>query len=309
MDPKNIAVLVIGSAVCVMIFSALLVPIVSEATTITDEFTNSGYFTLEKYDDETDLTVEWDHTTPTKITINDEEIALTGFPINKWMSIVVGDDWMLRFANGGTLYFSQLRYGAMQTVSVASNTDTDLTIVCEDGTATVTKYTSGVAGSPIEVTYTELYAISNTGDYVMKISEDSVIMAGDSPILALGTTDLGEGYACMCKITGTIDTGINAEILASTSGTAAIVEDSLTVNKTALSNDIGYSLDNIQFEISDRDSDYDATYSYFIVPAEVTLEKTVHPDNATLALLNVLPILVIMGIVLAVVGVAVANRE
>lgn len=309
MEKTNLLTLVVTLTVGIILAGSLLMPVISDATETTDTFENTGYFSMTKYDTETDLTIEWDHTKPKVITINEEDIALEGFPLNQWISIIIGDDWMVRYANGGTLYFSQLRYGNMQTMSADTNTGTDMTIVCEAGTATATRYTSGTPGTPAEVSYTEIYAISERGDYVMKKATDIAYMAGDSPIVAYGTTDLGSGYSSMIKITGTINDGVDVTILASTSGSAAIVDDSIVINKTATTSTIGYELSNIQFEISDRGDDYPATYSYFIVPAKVTLELTEHLSNGEIAIMNAIPLMIIVALVMMAAGSLYLKRD
>lgn len=307
MEIKDLtAILVVAMVGCVLV--AGFIPVVGESVSATDTLENTGYYHMEKYDADTDLTISWDHTKPKVITVNDDEIPITGTPVNQWVSIVVGDTWALRYANGGTLFFTTLNYGSMQSIGANTQNNKDLTIVCENGTATATPYTSGTPETSVTVSYSEIYVIANDGNYVMKKSNESVYMGGNTPIVAFGTTPLDSSYSCMVSIRGTIADGVTPTIIASTSGEAELVTDSVTVNTTALTSYVGYSLDSIQFDISDRGTDYPATYSYFIVPATVTLEKAIHADAGTASMIAMIPFILIMGIVLMFVGVVLVRR-
>lgn len=303
MESKNLLTLAITLTVGIILAGSLLMPVISDATETEKTFENEGYFFMEKYGVDDDLTISWDHTKPTVITVNDEEVSLPAVATNQWVSADVGDTWCLRWAKvNSTDYYIQLRYGDMARYSADTPNGTDMTIVCNNGTATATKYTNGTAGASVEVTYTEIYTISAHGPYVMKKSNESVSVAGNSQIVAMGITELGAGKSCMVRIDGSISDGVDVQILASTSREAAVVEDSLTINSAPIQGYEGYSLSNIQFIIENEGVETTATYSYFIVPASVTLERTQHLNPDEIALMNALPIIVIIGLVLAGVG-------
>ena len=294
--------LMVGLTVGVLMVSGFLWPVVADATATTEKVENTGYYYLDKYGTDESITINWDHTKPKVLTVNDEDVPVEGLPLNQWVSLVVGDTWGLRYANGGTLFFTSFAYGTMQSIGASTQDNKDLTIVCENGTATATPYTAGTAGTSASVSYSEIYIIANEGDYVMKKSNESVNMAGDTPIVAFGNTTLDAGYACMVKLSGSIEGGIIPTILASTTGAAEVVADSVVVNSSELTNYVGYSLENIQFEISDRDTNHPATYSYFIVPAMVTLEKAHHLDTMQIAMIGVIGTLGAIVLIAAAAG-------
>ena len=71
-----------------------------------------------------------------------------------------------------------------------------------------------------------------------------------------------------------------------------------------------YKLDNVQFTATDNDDkEYTATFSFIIAPGEITYLNPTYGGDTVASVIAILPIIAIMGIVLAVVGVAVANRE
>ena len=71
-----------------------------------------------------------------------------------------------------------------------------------------------------------------------------------------------------------------------------------------------YSLDKITFTATNENDDsLDITYSYFIVPYEVTAEKAQHLSDPMNAILNVIPIIIIVAVLLGVVAIFIIRRE
>lgn len=309
MDPKRIVMLVVGASVMVLIFSAILVPIINDATETERTFTNAGYFTMDKYTPDEDITVSWDHSDPDVVTVGDETIDITA-PIGKWVSIVVGDNWYFRYIHtNADVREVQMSYGGVATITASTSNEKDLTLECSEGTATGTVYAAGVAETPKTASYTELYVISKNGEYyIMKDSDAASTMLKDSKFIGVGQTFLSGG-ASIIKVEGSIDDGATVTIVGSTV-TATVDTDTISVNATPKSGYIDcYDLSSITFDVTTSGGTTHATYSYFIVPAEVTAELAVHPDSATNALLSAIPIIAMVGIVLAVVSVAIVGRN
>lgn len=301
MDPKRIVALVVGASVMVLIFSALLVPIINDATTTEKTLENTGYFYMEKYGTDEEVTIAWDPATPKKITVNGEAYN-PNTPVNQFVNVAIGDNWYFRYADGGSNTYVQVSYGGIDQIVGSNSDEVAVTVTCSNGTATITKGTTTQTA-----TYTELYVISgDEGEYIMKNATESVTVAGDTEFIGLGTTMLGTGKAVL-KVTGNVEDGAEVTVIGSTPSGATVSD--IEVSATPLTNYVGFALTLITFTISVEDTDYPATYSYFIVPAEVTLELAVHPDSATNALLSAIPIIVMIGIVLAVVGVAIVGRN
>ena len=75
MDNK-LVVISIAAVIGIIVLGSVLMPILDDATATTDTFTNEGYFYLEKYDESTDITLEWTYSAPTTMTVNDQDIEL-----------------------------------------------------------------------------------------------------------------------------------------------------------------------------------------------------------------------------------------
>ncbi len=304
MNMKPIVAVAIALTVGIVTFSGVLIPAIESGVDTKDTYTNAGYFHMEKYDTETDITISWDHTKPKVITVNDTEYTLT-LPYNQWTSVVIADDWYFRYADGLSAQFVQVSYGGVANIPGSSSSSADLEVVCSNGTATVTSSSNGEVTQTKTATYTTLYVISdNDAPYVMKKSTESAYMNKDSMFVGLGTTGVGTNEVVLCRIDGTIDDGATVTVIASSNSDVTLKEGSIVVNATELSNGhIGYSLSNIQFDVTKSDEDTHVTYSYFVVPYEVPLEKSIHADASTILLFQTIPVFIVLGMIVAVVGV------
>lgn len=288
------------AAIGVLVFASLLIPVVDDATATTDDFNNTGYFFMEKYGTDTDVTISWDPTDPKKITVNDVEYA-PNTPVNTFVNLAVADNWFIRYADGGANTYLQVSRGGFPVIETSQNATTGVTITCSEGTATMVYGTN-----TYDATYTEIYVISgNAGTYVMKNSNESVYMAGNTEFVALGITPMGTGRALL-KVTGNVDDGANVEIVASQP--AGATSTNIVVNATPIDSHKGYVLTTVTFDIVVNDTEYPATYSYFVVPSVVELERSVHADEPTRDILAVLPLILICALIMGVVGFAVYSR-
>lgn len=299
MDVKNFVGLLVFGLVGVLVLSAFI-PIITETTSATDTLENDGYFHMEKYGTDTDITIVWDPSDAKKITVNGVTYS-PNTPVNQFVNVAIGDDWYFRYADGGANTYVQVSYDGLNQV-VGSNSDNQtVTVTCSNGSATITK---GATTQTMD--YTELYVISgDEGKYVMKNATESVYMAANTEFTALGTTAIGEGRAVL-KIVGDVGNGATVEVIASNPVGATISD--IEVNATALTDYRGYSLTTVTFTITADEVDYPATYSYFIVPSEVTLERSFHMDSTLATVINLLPFIAGIGLLLFFVGEFLINR-
>lgn len=296
MDTGKFVGLLVFGLVGILVLSAFI-PILTETTSATDTLENDGYFHMEKYGTDDDLTISWDPADPKKITINDVTYS-PNTPLNQFVSLVVGDNWFFRYADGGPNTNVAVSYGGLETVAGSTTDGIPISVTCSNGTATIVKNTITHT-----VAYTEIYAISgDTGAYVMKNANESVYMAGGTEFLALGTTAIGVGATgrAMLKVTGDVNDGAEVEVIASQP--AGATTTNIVVNATPLTNYIGYSLSTVTFDIVSEGVEYPATYSYFIVPAEVTLERSIHMDSALATIINLLPLIAGVGLLMFLVA-------
>lgn len=304
MDPKRIVALVVGASVMVLIFSALLVPIINDATTTEKTFENVGLYHMTEYDTTAELTITWDHTDPNVLTINDEEVDLPTSQLTVDCTVIGCDEFLIRY-NGGTNAYIQY-YAADYTGTIVANvsSEKDMTISIASGSATITNGTL-----TDDVSYSgSIYVCSKDGNLVMSPYTDTAYVLGDSDIYATGRSYvLSTNFTTV--LTGTIEDGMTAEYWPEASVSSWTFSD-ITTNAEEVSgyNDL-YKLTSFTWTADDGNATATITYSQVIVPAEVTAELTVHPDSATNALLSAIPIIAMIGIVLAVVGVAIVGRN
>lgn len=298
---KKLIMTIVGVAISVIIVAACLMPVLNDAVATTDTFENAGYFDM-RYTDADDITLEWDHTAPTKVTVNGDVINIPDTVLGA--TIMCGDDWVIRYNSNGTIAVSG---GGTMGYAEASVTDaTDMEVTATNGTVTVTVSTDPVTTKTSSYTY--LYVISVDGDYVMKTSSDAAYLNGDSPVCAMGLSYLLGTSGRGIKITGTIDDGFECTIfrfptgIESTSVAANYVENKDHLDLYELSSLV------VTAENSSHETDT-ATYSYFIVPATVTAERAVHFTPGEIAIFSVIPLLIIVAILIMAVSIINRNRE
>lgn len=304
------------AAVGVLLFASLLIPLTNEATATTETLTNDGFFRMKEITaDSDDVTITWSYTDPYVFNVGDEIVKLPagttgGNPVYPY-TIFANEGWGLRVAVSANDRVDLNLYGSGENSNLlwyATTVDSsEVTITLIGGTAT---FDNG-ASSVVSRTYTSVYIPDNNGDYVLKKPTDSVFMTKDSLIYSTGRTSATFGsnvFAINLNLAGNIDNGVNVSVLAPAGFTASNIE----VNSSVVSGYIGlYKFDNVTFDITQTSTEITtgAVYSQVIVPYEVTVEKAVHADDSTRAIIGVIPLIVIVGLVAGIVGVIAVRRN
>ena len=299
MEKTNLLTLVVTLTVGIILAGSLLMPVISDATTTEKTFLNKGYYEMT-YTEADDVSMTWDSTDPHKVTVNDVVIDLPATadlpgPIN----IICGDDWFIRYTGTGLQFYPST--GS----SVNAGSGVDMTVTASEGTVTIT--TNAVPAVTKTAYYTFLYVVSENGAYVMKNTNEAAYVHKDSEIYGIGRSTVTGGYVKI-KITGNIEDGFTASEV----GSSLYTFGDITVNYTTDSEYIDlYKLTSLQFAVTDSsENTSNLTYSYFIVPASVTSELTNHLNDGEIALMDALPVIVIIGLVLAGVGaIFIRNRD
>lgn len=273
------------------------VPVIQETASATDTFTNDGYFKMTKYEEDTDITIEWDYTNPTKVVVNGETYTLDN---NVSVTIAFVENAGIR------IYSTQSGMQALMpqgTMAADVGESENMTVVFSEGTVTATIPREGSDDLTLSTTYTApIYCISSDGNYVMKKSNESAYMLKDTEFIGLGVTTITGAGSKVILVKGTIEDGATATIV-TTSGTPATLTDPVLTNTTVAGYVDLYQLDKITFAGQVTGSaDTNITYSYFVVPAEVTAEKTYHPDSALSTIISLLPLIAGVGLLMFLVG-------
>lgn len=301
MEKMNALTLIITLVVGVILTGALLGPVVKDATQTTTTFSNEGYYEMT-YDERDEVTILWEYSSPYQLKVNDVVVPIPeeNFSSSMRKTVLMGDDFILRTNKGGGYPLLQFTNPTKSVYSDSSpDSPKDMTIVCSNGSYTVTAGTNTATG-----TYTELYTVSNDGEYVMKYTDQPAYVLGDSEFVAMGTSSLA-GNTVGIKITGTYDDGADVSVWQGEDW----VFSNIAVNATEVSgyNNL-YKLTTITADATLDENSGSITYSYFLVPSKVTAELSQHLSPGEISLVGAIPILVIVAILMAAIG-AIALRR
>ncbi len=297
-------------AVGVLLFASLLVPMINEATATTDTLKNTGYYTMDKVESDAEFILTWDYTEPNKIDIDGVKIDLTnaGLTPGKSYTVFGSDNFVIRLTWGGLPYCQCFTPAAFYQASITTNSVFTATV--SNGEITIVS-TDPNYTTPTTIDLTDkAYCINPNGDgaYVMKKDTESVYIETNTDIVVLdGITALSES-AVGIYADGTINGDLNAVVFRGDT-TYDVTFSDWTYDTSNVSGYIDLvNLEKVVFTATQNNTDYTVTYSYFIVPAEVTAEKAIHADDSTRAIIGVIPVIVIVGLIAGIVGVVAIRR-
>ena len=294
------AMVAIAAFVAITVIAAVLMPVLADATKTENTFTNEGYYDMQ-YTESDAVNIAWDHTKPHQVTINNVDVQLPENP-SVSLTIVCGDGWLIRYT--GSAFQMYLNASSNRSASVAD--ETDATFVAYGGTAVFTS--TADSNNTATVFYTFMYYIDSTGPYVMKISDGAAYVKSDSLMYGQGRT-YAVSSSMMLRVEGSVDDGVTVTNIYPNSD---LEFSEATINKTEVNGykDL-YEVSTITFDVTkiSTSDTAEVTYSYFLVPAEVTAEKSVHFTDGENAILLVIPALVIVAIIVGVLALAFRSRE
>ena len=309
----NILTLAITLTVGIILAGSLLMPVISDATTTEKTFENKGYFYMDKIaaSDADAYTIEWSSATAGVIAVNGVDVNVSDWsPTSYGQTITIfateSDIFRVGMGSGGnSLLWVQIRGGTISYAQASSSFDATI----ESGTATI--YLDSET-SPRTLSYTDAYMIaSEKSDYIMKRAADEVYMLKDSPIYSIGVTSIAAGSGTDTVVFGVEGTADDVDI--SVIRQSTVNEITLTepvINKTAVSGYVNlYTFKEITFTATELATDTDCVYSYVIVPTTITAELSQHLAPGEIAILNALPILIIVALVVMAAGALYLKRD
>ena len=307
MEKTNLLALVVTLTVGIILAGSMLMPVLENTTATNATITNNGLYRMSEISDEESWVIAWDSSDSRVVDVNGETVALHPTAGGIALTLLGGSDLMVRyllmpndvriyvqvFSTGNTVYSADSNSGQDMTITYNGST-----VVCDNG-----------SGTTLTLSITDkLYAVDPDGDFVMKKSTESAMVKEDSPIIGIGTTELANNVDQRFVITGTLADGFTAEYEPYDTMTMGdITATAPAHNGTYLE---VYDFEKLTFTATYDGSDIPVTYSQVLVPYQITAELAQHLDAGSIALLNALPILVIIGLVMAAVGaIYIRNRD
>lgn len=298
---------VVGIIVAVMVLGIVLVPVLSQATETEETITNSGYYRMNHYEIDTPVTFSWSYEKPNTVVTNGVEYEIPKTPDPGSTMTLIGDtNWAIRGAFNSSGEITQLNYigssGSIIRATVANSSTVDLTM--ENGVM------SGTVGDSTlsDKAYEQLYIVDKDGSYIMKNKNESAYLKADSEFFAYGNTIIDSSYLGL-EINGSIEDGANVVIWRGENG---FTIDTPVLNYTEPSKYVDtYELSTITLNAT-RISDETVTpitYSYFLVPYEITAELSDHPTSMMITLFNTIPVFIVLAIILGVCGLFYYHRN
>lgn len=295
----------IGVLLCVA-----FIPMIEDTTSATDTYHNDGYFRMTHYGIDEDVTLTWDVTKPKVVVVNDVEVPINYNVTNGQVTIVADTNFIVRLNNGASA--TSVSYigptGAAHTATISaefvfSNGDLAVTMVVDSGSVDYT------------ATYENIYVPSLDGPYIMKMYDRPAYVNADSHIFAYGMTRINTSTGVMpapgvgLEFDGNIDDGITGRVWRY--GNFPTTLSNETINSTIESSHVDlYKFESITAtatlsETVDEQTvttDTEVTYNCLLVLYEVTAERTIHADNTLATIINLLPLIAMIGLFMFLVG-------
>ena len=136
-------------------------------------------------------------------------------------------------------------------------------------------------------------------------------MLADSPLFASGQTSINASdntsVSTAIIMDGTIEDGVTFTAI---KGATTATFDDIVINAVAESGykDL-YKLSNVTATATYDGTDTSMTYSYFVVPSEVTAERSAHVDGPTGDILAVIPVMMVLAILIGAVTLFIKTRR
>ena len=288
MDPKRIVTLVVGASVMVLIFSAILVPIIGTGTNTTATADNAGpRYALYEAGEAHAITFTADSMITDGVAQPLPDTSVYGSA-----TVIYGTAGIIRYTSEGRLGWYGVISGAGQNRDLGLATNITIN-VSEEGIGT----TEG-ASSNRSIGTVIAYA-NPTGQYALTYNP---YVLEDSTIFGAGNTVI-EGVNYGVYWTGTVTDGITVSSIIPPNQ----VIGEVTINTSNPATNL-LKIDSVV--IPDTTAGADLTYTYFFAPAQITYDNPTYVnDSGVRALLSAIPIIAMIGIVLAVVGVAIVGRN
>ena len=288
MDVKNFVGLLVFGVIGIIVLSAF-VPIISDTTSSEKTFTNEGlyYMTYVPENESHELVF----TPGSGWTFDGEPFNEVGLDY----TILGTDDLVIR--------------GDGRARGIYSSTGTQAI----DLTITNTTLTGTFGVNVVDLTYQKIIiATPNKTTLIMKDATTVATVKSNSEIEGYGYTEINTDEnvinRAVIHIDGTIADDFTITVHPTGADSLNYRIENITTDATAINSVIDtYTFTKIQFDVivtNESDVDYTThcTYNRIVVPSSVTAEKSVHPDSALSAVIDLLPLIAGIGLLIILVA-------
>lgn len=284
METNKLVAGIVAAAIAVIVLAGVLMPALNNATSTQDTYINVGWYYMTDTTDEHTYVFDG-----TKWTVDGEELQ----NVTASRNIIATDTFLIR--------------GSGQLRGDYSATMASCNLTVSSGAVTGTYY-SGSTEYTANWPFTTFYGASTSeADYIMSNATYSPVayLNGDSIIFAHGITKLSDNNYYDFLITGDVDNGVTVEC-----GVSTVTISDISVNAAPNSSHLDlYEFQSVTFTATLNGNDTAVSYNTLVVPSEVTAEKAQHLSDPMNAILNVIPIIIIVAVLLGVVAIFIIRRE
>lgn len=298
METKTWIGLLITATVGVILIGSLLAPILSDVTNTSTTEHNDWIFSMDLAESDP-VVIEWDGTTWYTNGIAQE----VGVSANN--NIVVTGNEVIRSD------------GSARGVVILNNL-TSLTLTLDNGTATINYDMTSAAGQSKQWTYTKAYYLNNAGEYVWSPGSPTTLSTEEIYVNVVHQFKDANNqvYSGLLLVEGTTN-ALTATAYSGAWGwnTNMITFDDVTANVNKV-NDVkdGHVIDSITVTYtfnngSEINTNTITLLNSEIVPKVVTMKLSEGVSDGQAALLNAMPVILILALIVGVVGsVVIRNR-
>ena len=301
MNTNDLIKLVVGVIVGALMLSAILTPMIHASTDETITIKNEGaYFTTPDEGDHT-LVFGFEQVTVDGVTVPYPIGFGTGSARNA--TAIIGTDWMFRLDSN---MLRLLIAGPSQDFKVLGNVrDSEITLTISGDSLTYTL-------NDVENTLDGVrYYLAPAGDMVLcynpYIKEDTQIIGGIRNNSNTAGADVFE------IVEGSVQDGFTATTcrtyISTSTPTTGTFTSEFDVDTTTVTTNLLKLTSINQTATFWNDATADITISYLLAPAEIEYNNPDYVGDNIAQILGVIPILVTVGLILGVVGVAFSRRE
>lgn len=306
MKTREIVTMVTGAIVMILIASAVLVPIVSNATADADTYVNDGYYRMDYVDSGETVVVNWSATDPYTLVVDGVSMDVSAIKERSNGSSIFVDSLgvirMILYDNGNVAIrsFHSTGYYSVDSTNVSNSA----TFSISESSIVATLVNDGESTSRTISSLSDVMVIDSDGKYVMK--KGKAYVNGDSTIIFAGLTNLG-GADFGYRGVGSIEGGFTNSFFYGDNRNPSITD--LVLDAVESNNHVDlYIFDEMTFEATIDNASGEGTttaeilYDSFIVPVEVSADRTNPLTGVLVTILDVLPIVVFIGLLLGIVA-------